>query len=92
MKIYHNPRCAKSRAGLKYLEEKTADFEIVKYLETGLNEKELADVITKTGKPAFDFVRTQEKVYKEQFKGKILSDKEWIKVLADNPKLIQNNY
>lgn len=89
MKIYHNPRCAKSRAGLKYLEEKMADFEIVRYLETGLNEKELADVIAKTGKPVFDFVRTQEKIYKEQFKGKTLSDKEWIKVLAKNPKLLQ---
>ena len=89
MKIYHNPRCAKSRAGLKYLEEKTGDFELVKYLETGFSEKELEDLIAKTGKKPFDFVRTQEKVYKEQFKEKNLSDKEWIKVLAENPKLLQ---
>lgn len=89
MKIYHNPRCAKSRAGLKYLEEKTSDFELVKYLETGLSEKELTDLIAKTGKKPIDFVRTQEKVYKEQYKGKNLSDKQWIKVLAENPKLLQ---
>jgi len=88
-KIYHNPRCAKSRAGLKYLEEKTSDFELVKYLESGLTENELAEVISKTDKKPFDFVRTQEKVYKEQFKGKNLSDKEWIKVLVENPKLLQ---
>lgn len=89
MKIYHNPRCSKSRAGLQYLESKTADFEIVKYLDEGLSEKELAELIGKTGKKPFDFVRTQEKIYKENYKGKDLSDTEWIKVLAENPKLLQ---
>ncbi|WP_340113626.1 arsenate reductase (glutaredoxin) [Maribellus mangrovi] len=89
MKIYHNPRCSKSRKGLQYLEEKGCDFETVKYLQDGISEKELSDLIAKTGRPAFDFVRTQEKVYKEQFKGKNLSDKEWVKVLVENPKLLQ---
>ncbi|HPF52459.1 MAG TPA: arsenate reductase (glutaredoxin) [Draconibacterium sp.] len=89
MKIYHNPRCAKSRAGLQYLEKKTSNFEIVKYLEEGISAKELEDLITKTGNPVFDFVRTQEQDYKDEFKGKILSDQEWIKVLAENPKLLQ---
>lgn len=41
MKIYHNPRCAKSRTGLQYLENKTSNFEIVKYLEKGISAKEL---------------------------------------------------
>jgi polyphosphate kinase len=89
MKIYHNPRCAKSRAGLKYLEEKGYDLEIVKYLNDGLSEKELKEVIAKTGKKPVEFVRTQEKVYKENYKDKELSDDEWIKVLVENPKLLQ---
>ncbi|MCF8364082.1 MAG: hypothetical protein K9G70_15835, partial [Prolixibacteraceae bacterium] len=89
MKIYHNPRCAKSRAGLKYLEEKGFDLEIKKYLAEGISEDELRDVIEKTGKKPFDFVRIQEKEYKENYKGKDLSDEEWIKVLAENPKLLQ---
>ncbi|WP_167614190.1 arsenate reductase (glutaredoxin) [Maribellus sediminis] len=89
MKIYHNPRCSKSRNGLKYLETKGCDFEEVRYLEDGISEKELSDLIAKTGRPAFDFVRTQEQVYKDEFKGKTLSDKEWIKVLVENPKLLQ---
>lgn len=89
MKIYHNPRCSKSRNGLKYLEDKGCNFEVVKYLDEGIDEKELADIIAKTGRPVFDFVRTQEQVYKDEFKGKDLSDKEWIKVLAENPKLLQ---
>lgn len=89
MKIYHNPRCSKSRAGLKYLENKTRDFEIIKYLEEGISVKDLRELIALTGKKPFDFIRTQEQDYKDEFKGKVLSDEEWIKVLAENPKLLQ---
>ncbi len=88
MKIYHNPRCSKSRNGLQYLEDKGCQIEIVKYLDEGLNEEELAEIISKTGKKPFDFVRQHEKDYKEQYKGKVLSDEEWIKVLVENPKLL----
>ena len=88
MKIYHNPRCSKSRNGLKYLEEKGCEFEVVKYLDEGISEQELTDIIALTGKKPKDFVRTHEKDYIAQYKGKTLSDKEWIKVLAENPKLL----
>jgi arsenate reductase (glutaredoxin) len=88
MKIYHNPRCSKSRKGLAYLEEKGCNFEIVKYLEEGISENELADIIAKSGKKPFDFVRQHEQQYKDEYKGKILSDEEWIKVLVKNPKLL----
>ncbi len=89
MKIYHNPRCAKSRAGLKYLEEKGYDIEIVKYLTEGISEEELTEIISKTGRPVFEFVRTQEADYKEKYKGKEYTDKEWIKILVENPRLLQ---
>ena len=45
MKIYHNPRCSKSRKGLQYLEDKGCNFEVVKYLSDGLSEKELSKKI-----------------------------------------------
>jgi arsenate reductase (glutaredoxin) len=89
MKIYHNPRCSKSRNGLKFLEEKGCRFEVVKYMEEGISEKELAEIIALTGKKPFDFVRTQEQEYKDQFRGMKLSDADWIKILAKNPKLLQ---
>lgn len=88
MKIYHNPRCSKSRKGLQYMEEKGYNFEVVKYLQEGISETELADLIAKSGKTPFDFVRQHEKDYKDLYKGKVLSDKEWIKVLVENPKLL----
>jgi polyphosphate kinase len=89
MKIYHNPRCSKSRAGLKYLEEKGYDIEIKKYLIDGITEGELKEIIAKTGEKPLSFVRTQEKEYKENYKGKKFSDDEWIKILVENPKLLQ---
>ncbi len=89
MKIYHNPRCSKSRAGLKYLEEKGFDIEIRKYLTEEISEAELRDVVEKSGKKPFDFVRTHEQVYKDNYKGKNLSDDEWIKVLLEHPRLLQ---
>jgi polyphosphate kinase len=89
MKVYHNPRCAKSRAGLKYLEETGYDVEIKKYLNEGITENELRELVEKTGKTPFDFVRTQEKIFKEKFKGKEFSDNEWLKILAENPRLLK---
>ena len=89
MKIYHNPRCSKSRAGLAYLEEKGYDITVIKYLDDRFTEQELKEVIAASGKKPFDFVRTQEKEYKEIYRDKTLSDEEWIKVLVENPKLLQ---
>lgn len=88
MKIYHNPRCSKSRKGLQYLEDKGCNFEVVKYLEEGINEEKLAELIAKTGKKPFDFVRQHEQLYKDEYKGKTLSDEEWLKALVENPRLL----
>ena len=60
MKIYHNPRCSKSRKGLQYLEEKGCDFEVVKYLEEGISETELKELIAKTGKKPLHLVCTHK--------------------------------
>ena len=45
IKIYHNPRCTKSRQGLAILENTGKDFEVVKYLDTIPSEKELKEII-----------------------------------------------
>ncbi len=89
MKIYHNPRCKKSREGLEYLKSKTADFSVVLYLKDApFTEESLAQLMKKMGKKPHEMIRTQEKIYKENYKGKELSETEWIKVMVANPKLI----
>ena len=89
MKIYHNPRCAKSREGLKFLEEKGFDVELIDYMKEGITAREIKDFLDKSGLKVTDIIRTNEVIYKEQFKGKVLNDAEWISVLVENPKLLQ---
>lgn len=44
MKIYHNPRCGKSREGLAILQASKLSFEIINYLETTLSTAELTEI------------------------------------------------
>ena len=89
MKIYHNPRCSKSREGLKYLEEKGFEVEIIDYMKTGITAREINDFLNKSGLAVTDIIRTTESLYKEQYKGKEFTANEWIDILVENPKLIQ---
>jgi len=87
--IYHNPRCRKSRETLAILEEKSVDIEVIKYLEDTPNEKELEKILAKLHLNPQDILRKGESLFKENFKGLNLNDHEWIKVMVENPKLIE---
>jgi len=89
MKIYHNPRCSKSRQGLAILEETNSDFEIVKYLEHPPTFQELTEIIGLLGITPIDLVRKNETIWKENYKGKTLSYDEIITAMIENPKLIE---
>ena len=89
MKIYHNTRCKKSRAGLQYLQEKGIEHKVIQYLkDEPFTEKSLKSVIEKTGKTPFEMIRKQEVLYKKEYKGKELSDNDWLKIMTENPRLI----
>ena len=87
--IYHNPRCSKSRQGLALLEESGKDFKIIKYLEDKLSVEKLEDIISKLGIKPIELIRKNEAIWKSDYKGKILSDKEIIEAMVTNPKLIE---
>lgn len=89
MKILHNPRCSKSRQGLAILEESKLQFETIKYLDTPLTKEELNDIIKLLKIAPIDLVRKNEAIWKENFKGKDLSDNDIIKAMVENPKLIE---
>ena len=89
IKIYHNPRCRKSREGLALVENSGKEFEIIKYLDNPLNEKELNDILNLLNITPIELVRTNEKIWKENFKGKELKDAEIVKAMVENPKLIE---
>ena len=89
LKIYHNPRCSKSRETLQLLNENDVEFEITEYLKDIPNKEELESILRKLGLNASDIVRKSEPIYKEKYVGKEYSEAEWVEILVENPKLIE---
>ncbi len=89
MKIYHNPRCSKSRQGLAILQDAKVEVEIIHYIKNPISFEELSDIIDKLDIPAIDLVRKNEAIWKENFKHKTLSQKEIIEAMVAFPKLIE---
>lgn len=89
IKIYHNPRCSKSRDSFNLLTEEGAEFETVEYLKTPLLKEELVELLKKLDIPAKNLIRKGEKDFKENFKGKELSEDEWVDAMVQYPKLIE---
>lgn len=89
IQIFHNNRCSKSRCGLEILENSGKEFEVVKYLDNVPSEKELNEIISLLNITPIQLVRKNEKIWKEEFKGKELSDTEIVQAMVNNPKLIE---
>lgn len=87
--IYHNPRCTKSRQALKLLDEKGQDYEVILYLEDVPSFDQLKNVISQLGIKPYELLRRGEAIFKEKYKGKELSDDEWIQAMIEHPKLIE---
>jgi arsenate reductase len=89
MKIYHNPRCSKSRQGLSILNEAKIDFEIIEYLKTPLSKNEIIDIVSKLKIEPIDLIRKNEADWKNNFKGQDLSNEQIINAMVTYPKLIE---
>lgn len=87
--VYHNNRCKKSREGLQKVEASGKKFKVREYLKDELSEEELSSLIEKLNIAPILLVRKNEKIWKENYKNKDLSDRELITVMAKNPKLIE---
>ena len=89
-KIYHNPRCSKSRQTLSLLEDAGIQPEIVLYLEHAPSPVEMGNILGKLGISARDLLRAGEPEYKELSLGNLgLSEDQLIAAMCDNPKLIE---
>lgn len=89
IKIYHNPKCRKSREGLQILKDSGKEFKIIKYLDEIPTEKELSDIIKLLNISPIDLVRKNESIWKDNYKNKELTDNEIIIAMIENPKLIE---
>lgn len=89
MKIYHNPRCSKSRETLQIIKDAGVAVEIIAYLKTIPTKDELKLVLMQLNMQPIELIRKGEAIYKEKFKGKGFTDEEWIQIMIENPKLIE---
>ena len=89
MKIYHNPRCRKSREGIKYLESKKINFEVIDYIKNNLSSEQIRNILKKLQLKPIELVRKNEAIWKEKYKGKDFTDEQLIKIMSNEPKLIE---
>jgi len=90
MKIYHNPRCRKSRQTLELIQNAGIEPEIVEYLNDPPSVTELGEVLTMLDMEPQQLMRTGELIYKQlELKDQTLTRDEAIKVMVENPKLIE---
>ena len=89
MKIYHNPRCSKSRQALELLKESNQEFEVIEYLKEAPSEADIRALLDVLKISPIEMIRVKEKLFIEQFKGKELSDDDLILAMVQNPILIE---
>ena len=90
LKIYHNPRCSKSRQTLALLTERGENPEIVEYLKHAPSEAEIREVIKMLGiDTARDMMRTGDTLYKELNLKDVTDEDRLIRAMAENSKLIE---
>ena len=89
IKIYHNPKCSKSRNTLALLEEQGVEAEVIKYLETPPSKEELKALLKMLGMGARELMRTKEDIYKELGLKDVEDEEALIEAMVANPKLIE---
>ena len=87
-KIWHNPRCSKSRETLAILEGEGFTPAIVNYLEAAPTADEIRDTLALLGIAATDLIRSGESIYKELALANA-SEADLIAAMAAHPILIE---
>ena len=89
VRIYHNPRCSKSRATLALLEGRGEVIEVIDYLQTPPSAAELGGLLQQLGMPARGLLRTGEAQYRSlRLDDPALDEPALIAAMAAHPKLI----
>ena len=89
MKIYHNPRCRKSRETLAFIKQHNIPVVVIEYLKQPLSKKEIKKIVQMLRIKPIELIRKEEKIFKKLYKTQQLSDDQCINILHENPILIQ---
>ena len=87
--IWHNPRCSKSRAALKLLEERGIAPVIRLYLADPPNGAEIRAACDALGRPAVEMMRTKQAAFREAGLSPDMDDERLIAAMAAQPVLIE---
>ncbi|RBP31002.1 arsenate reductase [Marinobacter pelagius] len=89
-RIFHNPRCSKSRQTLELLNERGIEPGIIRYLETPPTAEELGNILDMLGCEPRELMRTKETEYKELgLDSTELSREQLLQAMSEHPKLIE---
>jgi arsenate reductase len=90
IRIFHNPRCSKSRTTLALLQEKGFEPEITLYLQDPPDANELRSILEMLGLSARELMRKGEAEYREQnLADESLGEDDLIEAMVATPKLIE---
>ena len=90
IRLYHNPRCSKSRGALELLNERGIQPRVIAYLETPPSADELRDVLGLLTLPARALLRTGEEEYAALgLADASLSEDALIAAMVAHPRLIE---
>lgn len=87
--IWHNPRCSKSRATLKLLQDQGCNLKVRLYLKDRPTIEELTSLQKKLNIPAIEFTRHNETEFRELKLTKDSSDITLIAAMSVYPGLIE---
>jgi arsenate reductase len=87
--IFHNNVCSTSRNVLDILKENQFEIEIRNYIQNPPSVDELKDILKKAGLDATALLRKKDKVFKESFEDKHLSNEEWLQAISENPSILE---
>ncbi len=90
VKIFHNPRCSKSRQTLQLLRDNGVEPEIVEYLNQPPSATELKGILDLLGMEPRALMRRGEAAYKENGLGDAaVTDEQLVAAMTEHPILIE---
>ena len=88
VKIYHNPRCSKSRQALELIRTRGVEPEIIEYLKTPPSKDDIKKLAKTLDLAPIDMMRKGEDVFKDLSLGSADDDRLFA-AMAEHPVLIE---
>ena len=90
VKIYHNPRCSKSRQALQIIKDHGIEPKVIEYLKEPLQKNELESIAKSLGVRPKEFVRKNEAEFKDNnLVTKMGKDSDLFEAMVKFPKIIE---